>query len=153
MNFEALIPHLQEIIDYGILALLALMSLLSFWIFFERVFFLYSLKLQDYDNRDKLELELTNNITIISVIASNAPYVGLLGTVGGIILTFYNMGEASSIDVKTIMIGLALALKATAAGLLVAIPAIVMYSTILRKIEKKLTQFDILKDTQDETKM
>ena len=91
-------------------------------------------------------MDLTDNLSIISVIGSNAPYVGLLGTVIGIMLAFYSMGDAGTIDAKKIMVGLALALKATAMGLIVAMPAIVVYTLLLRKVEKILTVFDIAQD-------
>jgi biopolymer transport protein ExbB len=72
---------------------------------------------------------------VISSIGSNAPYVGLLGTVLGILLTFYDIGLHGSIDTNAIMLGLALALKATALGLVVAIPAILIYNGLLRKTD------------------
>ena len=93
-----------------------------------------------------MELDLTDNINVISAIASNAPYVGLLGTVLGIMLTFYTLGDIGAVDAKRIMIGLAMALKATATGLIVAIPAIVFYTTLNRKIERILTKYDILNE-------
>ena len=71
----------------------------------------------------------------ISSIGSNAPYVGLLGTVLGILLTFYDLGHGGGIDTNAIMLGLALALKATAMGLLVAIPAILIYNGLLRRVD------------------
>ncbi|WP_228762103.1 MotA/TolQ/ExbB proton channel family protein, partial [Campylobacter coli] len=57
-----------------------------------------------------------------------------LGTVVGIMITFYEMGIAGNIDVKSIVVGLSLALKATALGLLVAIPALMAYNALLRKV-------------------
>ena len=45
------------------------------------------------------------------------------------------------------MVGLAMALKATAMGLIVAMPAIVVYTLLLRKVEKILTAFDIAQDS------
>jgi len=88
-------------------------------------------------------LELTDNISVLSAIGTNAPYVGLLGTVIGIMITFYTMGDVGAVDAKKIMVGLALALKATAMGLVVAMPAIVAYTITLRKIERILTKFDV----------
>jgi biopolymer transport protein ExbB len=61
-------------------------------------------------------------------------------------LTFYTLGDIGAVDAKKIMTGLAMALKATATGLIVAIPAIVFYTTLNRKIERILTKYDILNE-------
>ena len=60
------------------------------------------------------------------------PYIGLLGTVIGIMLTFYDMGSTGAIDAGRIMTGLSLALKATALGLAVAIPTLISYNGLQR---------------------
>ncbi|MDK9693475.1 MAG: TonB-system energizer ExbB [Sulfurimonas sp.] len=140
------LAYAEATLDYGVMGLLLLMSVITLWLFIERMMFYSSLRLSDYDNRDTLEMELTNNLSVISVIGSNAPYVGLLGTVIGIMLTFYTMGEVGTIDAKKIMVGLALALKATAMGLVVAMPAIIFYTMLLRKVEKILTHFDVMQE-------
>ena len=140
------LAYAEATLDYGVMGLLLLMSVITLWLFIERMMFYSSLRLGDYDNRDTLEMELTNNLSVISVIGSNAPYVGLLGTVIGIMLTFYTMGEVGTIDAKKIMVGLALALKATAMGLVVAMPAIIFYTMLLRKVEKILTHFDVMQE-------
>ncbi len=141
-----ILAYAEMTLDYGVIGLLILMSVITLWLFIERMMFYSTLRTADYDNRDKLEMDLTDNLSIISVIGSNAPYVGLLGTVIGIMLAFYSMGDAGTIDAKKIMVGLALALKATAMGLVVAMPAIVVYTLLLRKVEKILTAFDIAQD-------
>ncbi len=143
---NTLIHYANDVIDYGIIGLLILLSIISLWIFIERMMFYKSLNLEKYSNKDQLELDLTDNISIVGAIASNAPYVGLLGTVLGIMLTFYTLGDLGAVDAKKIMTGLAMALKATAMGLLVAIPAIVFYTILNRKIEKLLTKYDILNE-------
>lgn len=143
---ESFLAYAEATLDYGVMGLLLLMSVITLWLFIERMMFYSSLRLGDYDNRDTLEMELTNNLSVISVIGSNAPYVGLLGTVIGIMLTFYTMGEVGTIDAKKIMVGLALALKATAMGLVVAMPAIIFYTMLLRKVEKILTHFDVMQE-------
>jgi biopolymer transport protein ExbB len=143
---NSILAYAEVTLDYGVMGLLILMSILTLWLFIERMMFYSTVRVSDYDNRDKLEMDLTDNISVISVIGSNAPYVGLLGTVIGIMLTFYTMGEVGTIDAKKIMVGLALALKATAMGLIVAMPAIIFYTMLLRKIEKILTVFDIAQD-------
>ncbi len=137
------IELLKNIVDYGIIGLLGLMSFLSFWLYIERLLFFKNINIQNYSKKEKLEIELTNNISIISSFGSNAPYIGLLGTVFGIIITFYSMGQSGDIDVKTIMSSLGLALKATAMGLVVAIPAIMFYNHLVRKIEVKLALWDM----------
>ena len=113
-----IIMYAEVALDYGVMGLLILMSVVTLWLFMERMMFYKSVRIDDYDNRDKLEIDLTDNISVISVIGSNAPYVGLLGTVIGIMLAFYTMGDVGSVDAKKIMVGLALALKATAMGLM-----------------------------------
>jgi len=144
-NFLA---YAEEALDYGVMGILILMSIVTLWLFIERMMFYKSVRLDDYKNRDILEIDLTDNIGIISAIGSNAPYVGLLGTVLGIMITFYTMGDAGAVDAKKIMIGLALALKATAMGLIVAIPAIVAYTIALRKVERILTDFDVVNENK-----
>ena len=143
---SALIQYATDFVDYGIIGLLIVMSIIALWIFIERMMFYKSLKVEEYSNRDELELDLTDNISVVSTIASNAPYVGLLGTVLGIMLTFYTLGDIGAVDAKRIMTGLAMALKATAMGLIVAIPAIIFYTILTRKIEKILTRYDILNE-------
>ncbi len=140
-----LLTYLQGGVDYGIIGLLLLLSVVTLWLYIERVLFFGSIRNSDYKDRDILEMELTNNIGVISAIGSNAPYIGLLGTVVGIMLTFYTMGDAGAVDAKKIMVGLALALKSTAMGLIVAMPAIIAYTILLRKIEKILTIYDVEK--------
>lgn len=148
---NSIFAYAEATLDYGVMGLLLLMSVITLWLFIERMMFYSSLRLGDYDNRDTLEMELTNNLSVISVIGSNAPYVGLLGTVIGIMLTFYTMGEVGTIDAKKIMVGLALALKATAMGLVVAMPAIIFYTMLLRKVEKILTHFDVMQEKKQVT--
>ena len=65
---------------------------------------------------EMLEIDLTNHLTIIASVGSNAPYIGLLGTVLGILITFFDLGQGGLLDASHIMTGLALALKAGAAG-------------------------------------
>jgi len=133
----------ENILDYGVMGTLVLMSVVTLWLFIERMMFYKSVRIDDYKYRDNLELDLTNNINVISAIGANAPYIGLLGTVVGIMITFYSLGDLGAVDAKKIMVGLALALKATAMGLIVAIPAIVTYTILLRKVERILTKFDV----------
>jgi biopolymer transport protein ExbB len=143
MNETEILALAEKSLDYGIIGLLILMSVVALWLFIERLMFFRSVKVEAYDNKDLFELELGNNVSTIATIGSNAPYIGLLGTVVGIMITFYSLGDVGTVDTKKIMTGLALALKATAMGLVVAIPSIVFYNVLLRKIERLLTFWDI----------
>ncbi len=140
------IDYAESALDFGVMGILILMSIVTLWLFIERMMFYKSVRIEDYKHRDNLELDLTNNIGVVSAIGANAPYIGLLGTVVGIMITFYSLGDLGAVDAKKIMIGLALALKATAMGLIVAIPAIAAYTILLRKIERILTKFDVAKE-------
>lgn len=134
---------MKEIIDYSILGFLGVLSVLVVAIGIERAWFYATVRVDDYNDKRLLELDLYKRLTLIATIGSNAPYVGLLGTVAGIMLTFVDIGKTSFVDTQTIMTGLALALKATAMGLIVAIPSIVLYNLLVRKAEIVLTKWDI----------
>ncbi|RMH79668.1 MAG: TonB-system energizer ExbB [Acidobacteria bacterium] len=120
-------------IDYGVIGILTILSILTLGKGIERYLFYKNLNLSSFSTKQELEIELSKGLTFIASVASNAPYIGLLGTVLGIMLTFYTIGQAGFVDTKRVMVGLALALKATAVGLLVAIPASVLYNYLLRK--------------------
>lgn len=134
---------LKVAIDYGIMGLMLLLSIITVAIAIERHLVYKNLDISRFSDKKTLELELTEKLHFIATIGSNAPYIGLLGTVLGIMFTFYNMGKEGFMDTGKIMIGLALALKATAAGLLVAIPSIVLYNLLVRKAKVLLMQWEI----------
>jgi biopolymer transport protein ExbB len=134
---------LAYLIDYGIIGILVILSFIALAIFIERVLFLKKLNIHEYEgDRRSLEIAITQRLSVIATIGSNAPYIGLLGTVLGIMLTFYTIGTEGYVDATRIMVGLALALKATAIGLLVAIPSIVFYNYLLRKVKVILLEWD-----------
>ncbi|EKE4927551.1 TonB-system energizer ExbB [Campylobacter jejuni] len=110
------------------------MVFIAFWCVVERMLFFRKINFKNYENQEQFDDAISENLTTIYIIYSNAPYIGLLGTVIGIMVTFYEMGLVGNIDVKSIVVGLSLALKATALGLLVAIPALMAYNALLRKV-------------------
>ena len=134
---------LHYAIDYGIIGLLVAMSIVVFSIAIERYLVFRNIRLDDYEDKKSLELELTQRLHIIAIVGSNAPYIGLLGTVFAIMLTFYTMGQSGFMDTGKIMISLALALKVTAVGLLVAIPAVMIYNLMLRRVKVLILQWEI----------
>lgn len=134
---------LSAAIDFGIIGLLAMLNVIVVAIGLERFFFYRSIDLRGFTSIKALELELTKRLVVVASVASNAPYIGLLGTVLGIMLTFYNMGVDASADVSKIMVGLALALKATAAGLVVALISVVAYNALLRRTKVLMLKWEI----------
>jgi biopolymer transport protein ExbB len=130
-------------VDYGVIGLLAVLSVIGMAIAIERFLVYKKINLKSFDDIKLLEIELTRKLHIIATIGSNAPYIGLLGTVLGIMLTFYTMGREGMMESGKIMSGLALALKATAIGLLVAIPSVVLYNFLLRKVKVLMMQWEI----------
>jgi len=143
------VEQIKSIVDYGIIGFLLFLSFLTFAFAIERVLFYRSVKLENYEHEKELELDLGKHLSTIASIGVNAPYIGLLGTVLAIILTFYIIGEQQeSIDPGEIMKHLALALKATAAGLIVAIPATAIYNALLTKVDRILSEWEIYRDKQ-----
>ena len=132
---------LKHAVDYGIIGLLLVLSLWSVAVAVERWLFYRQVNLAQFRNVLQLEMALTKRLVVIGTVAANAPYIGLLGTVLGIMLTFHTMGTSGTMAVNTIMIGLSLALKATAVGLLVAIPCVVMNNVLRRRVTELLTQY------------
>jgi biopolymer transport protein ExbB len=132
---------LKDTIDYGVIGLLLVLSVWSVAVAIERWLFYRRVSLSQFSNAQLLEITLTKRLVIIGTVAANAPYIGLLGTVLGIMLTFHTMGTSGTMAVSTIMIGLSLALKATAVGLLVAIPCVVMNNVLRRRVSEILTEY------------
>ena len=138
---------LTFIADTGIFILLGLLSFITLWLFIERVIYYTDIEISNYTNKIALELDLSKRLATIASIGSNAPYIGLLGTVIAIIMTFDAIGgQEETINPGEIMKHFGLALKATAAGLVVAIPATVFYNALLSKVDTLLAQWEIAQD-------
>jgi biopolymer transport protein ExbB len=130
-------------VDYGIVGLLLVLSVWSVAVAVERWLFYRRVDLAQFPNLQVFEIALTKRLVVIGTVAANAPYIGLLGTVLGIMLTFHTMGTSGQMAVSTIMIGLSLALKATAVGLLVAIPCVVMNNVLRRRVAELTTLYRV----------
>ncbi len=79
---------------------------------------------------------LQRALPILATTASATPFIGLFGTVWGIMNTFMAIGATGSTSIMTVAPGIAEALVNTAAGLLAAIPAVVGYNHLLAKVRK-----------------
>ncbi len=89
--------------------------------------------------------ELEKGLPILGTLGSTTPFVGLLGTILGIIVSFGELSQGAG-STNTVMFSLAEALVLTAAGLIVAIPAVVAYNFYGRKAKSVLIEAQSLKD-------
>jgi len=134
---------LKGLVDYGIIGLLLALSLWALDVAVERWLYYRRVSLNQFENIQIMEIDLTKRLVVIGTVAANAPYIGLLGTVLGIMLTFHTMGTSGTMAVSAIMVGLSLALKATAIGLLVAIPCVVLNNILRRRVSELLTLYKV----------
>jgi biopolymer transport protein TolQ len=103
--------------------------------------------------KDKMELaidketqELKKNTAILATVGSVSPYIGLFGTVWGIMNSFIAIGQAKQATLEYVAPGIAEALVATAIGLFAAIPAYIFFNLISNKIEEISEDYDLMKD-------
>ena len=113
---------MREVVDYGVLGFLLFLSIVVVAIGIERAWFYATVRVDDYNDKRLLELDLHKRLTLVATIGSNAPYIGLLGTVFGIMVTFIEIGNNTLLD---------------------TIPSIVFYNLLVRKAEVVLTKWDI----------
>lgn len=100
-----------------------------------------------FDNIDNLERTLRkatdieisfveSNLTLLATTGSTGPFIGLFGTVWGIMGSFHKIGVSGNASLAVVAPGISEALIATAIGLAAAIPAVVMYNNFIAKIKK-----------------
>ena len=85
------------------------------------------------------KLQLERNLGVLGTMGNTAPLIGLLGTVWGIMRAFHDMASTGSAGPSVVAAGVAEALFTTAAGLLVAVPAVMLYNHFVRRIAVMLT--------------
>ena len=88
---------------------------------------------------DKLEMHLS----FLATVGSTSPYVGLFGTVWGIMNSFMALGTARQATIASVAPGIAEALIATAMGLFAAIPAVIAYNRYSNDVERLVSRYDI----------
>jgi biopolymer transport protein ExbB len=91
-----------------------------------------------------LKLKMERHLSVLATIGSNAPFVGLLGTVIGIIRAFRAMEASAGRMSAHLLSEIGEALVATAVGLLVALPAIALYNAFQRTVASRLMRADAL---------
>ena len=86
--------------------------------------------------------KLEHRVPFLATTASITPFIGLLGTVWGIITAFQGIGETGSTSLAVVAPGIAEALIATAAGLFAAIPAVYFYNHLTQKVKEMAATLD-----------
>ena len=92
----------------------------------------------------RLRLELERHLGILGTLGNNAPFIGLFGTVLGIIKAFADLSHNQAGGSAAVMSGISEALVATAIGLLVAIPAVVAFNIFQGRVRKAMAEIDAL---------
>jgi len=87
--------------------------------------------------------EMESHLSFLATVGSTSPYIGLFGTVWGIMNSFIALGSAKQATLTSVAPGIAEALVATAMGLFAAIPAVIAYNRFANTIERIETQYDI----------
>ena len=85
---------------------------------------------------------LETHLSFLATVGSTSPYVGLFGTVWGIMHAFLGLGKMQSASIETVAPGIAEALIATAIGLLAAIPAVIAYNRFANDLERVIGRYD-----------
>lgn len=87
-------------------------------------------------------LRLEQSLTFLATVGSTAPFIGLFGTVWGIMNSFQSIGMQGAASLATVAPGISEALIATALGLAAAIPAVIAYNYFLQKVRTIRTSMD-----------
>src|SRR5213078_1637719 len=83
-------------------------------------------------------------IAFLGTLGNNAPFVGLFGTVLGIIRAFHDLAGNTLAGTQAVMSGIAEALVATGVGLLVALPAVATYNAFIRHVERAASAAEVI---------
>jgi biopolymer transport protein ExbB len=92
--------------------------------------------------RSRERIRAERFLVILGTLGNNAPFIGLFGTVLGIIKAFHDLGRNQSGGASAVMAGISEALVATAVGLIVAIPAVVAYNAFQRAVRAQVARSD-----------
>lgn len=89
-------------------------------------------------------LDYERRLAFLGTLGNNAPFIGLFGTVLGIIRSFSDLASMPKGGAPTVMAGISEALVATAVGLFVALPAVVAYNSFSRQVKKAVSRSSVL---------
>ncbi|MBN2895506.1 MAG: MotA/TolQ/ExbB proton channel family protein [Campylobacterales bacterium] len=118
-----------------VLWVLLMMSVVSVFVMSERALAFRALEREAHQMHEAaLRLLLEKRLGILATFGNNAPFIGLFGTVLGVIDAFHTLGAGAGFGVEAVMGGISEALVATAAGLFVAIPSVIAYNYFVRRM-------------------
>jgi biopolymer transport protein ExbB len=92
----------------------------------------------------RLRLDLERNLGVLGTLGNNAPFIGLFGTVLGIIKAFADLARNQTGGAAAVMSGISEALVATAVGLMVAIPAVIAFNFFQGKVRRAIARIDAM---------
>ena len=87
---------------------------------------------------------LERRIIVLGTLGNNAPFIGLLGTVLGIIKAFYNLGTLGNTGAEVVMRSISTALLATACGLMIAIPVVILNNYFGKRVKIVMQNIEVL---------
>ncbi|PLX92205.1 MAG: flagellar motor protein MotA [Desulfuromonas sp.] len=121
--------------DFVLYIMLGL-SVVTLGVIFERLYAFILLR-RRYAQLSKRDLLLfgQKRLTVLATLGNNAPFIGLFGTVLGVIKAFHDLHLQQGSGIKVVMGGISEALVATAMGLLVAIPAVIAYNAFSKTLQ------------------
>jgi biopolymer transport protein ExbB len=92
----------------------------------------------------RLRMDLERNLGVLGTLGNNAPFIGLFGTVLGIIKAFADLARNQTGGAAAVMSGISEALVATAVGLMVAIPAVIAFNFFQGKVRRAIARIDAM---------
>ena len=93
----------------------------------------------------RVKVRWDQNLAYLATIGANAPFVGLFGTVLGVIQAFHDLSRNAGLGAQTVTAGISDALVATAVGIIVAIPAVVAFNLFQKRVKTASTEAEALK--------
>lgn len=85
---------------------------------------------------------LENYLSLLATVGSSAPYIGLFGTVWGVMHAFQALGDVQHATLAAVAPGISEALLATAIGLFAAIPAVIAYNRLTNRVDRLLSEYE-----------
>lgn len=85
---------------------------------------------------------LENRLSLLATVGSSAPYIGLFGTVWGVLHAFQGLGDVQHATLASVAPGISEALIATAIGLFAAIPAVIAYNRLSNRVDRLLSEYE-----------